>query len=110
MFRQQSRPSSRNSASGSKIRPGDTVAITCGSRRIANYPAIIAAIVDHFKQLRANPFLVPAMGSHGSGTAEGQRELLHGLGITEEIVGAEDSVLDGNRDHRPDAGRSVRLL
>ena len=74
---------------GSKIKPGDTVAITCGSRRIANYPAIIKAIVGHFKRLRANPFLVPAMGSHGSGTAECQRELLHGLGITEEIVGAE---------------------
>ena len=74
---------------GSKIKPGDTVAITCGSRRIANYPTIIKALVGHFKRLRANPFLVPAMGSHGSGTAEGQREVLRGLGITEEIVGAE---------------------
>ena len=74
---------------GSKVKPRDTVAVTCGSRRIANYATIIKAVVDHFKQLEAKPFLVPAMGCHGSGTAEGQREVLHALGITEEIIGAE---------------------
>jgi hypothetical protein len=73
----------------SKVKPGDTVAITCGSRAIANYAAIIKAIVDHFKKLKVIPFLVPAMGSHGGGTAEGQRELLHSLGITEKVTGAE---------------------
>jgi len=72
---------------GSKVKSGDTVAVTCGSRRISNYAVIIKAVVDHFKQLKAIPFLVPAMGSHGSGTAEGQREVLHTLGITEEIIG-----------------------
>ena len=74
---------------GSKVKAGDTVAITCGSRAIANYAAIIKAVADHFKKLKAIPFLVPAMGSHGGGTAEGQRKLLHSLGITEEVTGAE---------------------
>lgn len=72
---------------GRRVRPGDTVAITCGARRIANYPAIIKAIVDHFKGLGAGPFLVPAMGSHGA-TAHGQREVLRLMGITPETTGA----------------------
>jgi hypothetical protein len=72
----------------SKVKPGDTVAVACAGRQIANYPAIVKAVVDHFKRRDSNPFLVPAMGSDG-GTAEGQRGLLHDLGITEEIVGSE---------------------
>ena len=71
------------------VKPGDTVAITCGSRGIANYAVIIKAVVDHFKKLNTNPFLVPAMGSHGGGTAEGQRQMLESLGIREEVIGAE---------------------
>ena len=74
---------------GSRVKPGATVAVACGGHRIANYAAIITAVVDHFKQLKASPFLVPAMGSHGAGTAEGQREVLHALGLTEETIGAE---------------------
>ncbi len=74
---------------GRKVKAGDTVAITCGSRAIANYAVIIKAVVDHFKKLKAVPFLVTAMGGHGGGTAEGQRELLHTLGISKEITGAE---------------------
>src|SRR5690349_9445625 len=73
----------------SKIKIDETVAITCGSRGIANYTAIIKAIVDHLKKLGSKPFLIPAMGSHGGGTAEGQRELLTNLGITEDAIGAE---------------------
>src|SRR5271166_4080895 len=57
----------------SKVRPGHQVAITCGSRPIAQYPSVIKAVVDHFKHLKAKPFLVPAMGSDGASTAEGQR-------------------------------------
>ena len=74
---------------GMKVKAGDTVAIACGSRAIANYAVIIKAVVAHFRKFKAIPFLVPAMGSHGGGTAEGQRELLHTLGITEEVTGAE---------------------
>ena len=72
---------------GQKVRPGQSVAITAGSRGIANIAAIIAATVDHLKRLDANPFVVPAMGSHGGGTAEGQRQLIESYGITEEAVG-----------------------
>ena len=56
-----------------KISPGQTVAITVGSRGIANIPAITKAIVDFVRELKAEPFIVPAMGSHGGATAEGHR-------------------------------------
>lgn len=72
-----------------KVRPGQSVAVTAGSRGIANIAQITKAIVDHLKRIRAVPFVVPAMGSHGGGTAEGQREILEGYGITEDYVGAE---------------------
>ncbi len=74
---------------GRKIQPGQTVAITAGSRGIANIARIIKATVGHFRDLGAKPFIVPAMGSHGGGTAEGQRAILEGYGITPEYVGAE---------------------
>src|SRR6516162_5984624 len=60
----------------SRIKPGQSVAITAGSRGIANIATIIKAMVEHVKSLGARPFLVPAMGSHGGGTAEGQRGVL----------------------------------
>ena len=72
---------------GSKIKPGQTVAIACGSRGIANIHGIIKAIVEHIKRLGADPFIVPAMGSHGGGTAEGQRTILESYGITEAFCG-----------------------
>lgn len=72
-----------------KVKPGQTVAITAGSRGIANIAEIIKAIVGHFKGLGAVPFIVPAMGSHGGGTPEGQREIIESYGITEEFTGAE---------------------
>lgn len=67
-----------------KVQPGQTVAITAGSRGVANIKVIIKAIVDHFKGLGAKPFIVPAMGSHGGGTPEGQRQIIEDYGITEE--------------------------
>ena len=72
---------------GKKVQPGETVAITAGSRGIANIHLIIKAIVDHFKGLGAEPFIVPAMGSHGGGTAEGQTQIINDYGITEEFCG-----------------------
>ncbi len=72
-----------------KVRAGQTVAITVGSRGIANIALITKAIVDHVKSLGATPILIPAMGSHGGGTAEGQRAILEGYGATEEYTGAE---------------------
>jgi hypothetical protein len=72
---------------GRRVRPGHTVALTAGSRGIANIPLILRATADFLKKLGARPFLVPAMGSHGGGTAEGQRQILESYGITEEFVG-----------------------
>ena len=72
---------------GRKVRPGQSVALTAGSRGIANIAAITRAIVEHLSGLGAKPFIVPAMGSHGGGTAEGQRRLVESYGITEEFVG-----------------------
>jgi hypothetical protein len=71
-----------------KIKPGDSVAVTVGSRGIANLPVIIREIVDSLKKAGAQPFIVPAMGSHGGASAEGQTEVLSGLGITPESIGA----------------------
>lgn len=70
-----------------RIRPGQTVAVTVGSRGIADLPQIIRAAVAHLKRLDAKPFLVPAMGSHAGGTADGQRRLIESYGVTEESVG-----------------------
>lgn len=72
---------------GQKVRPGQSVAITAGSRGIANLAAILRAAVEHLKSLGAEPFIVPAMGSHGSGTAEGQRQVIESYGVTEAYVG-----------------------
>lgn len=72
---------------GRTIRPGHSVAITAGSRGIANIHLVIKAIVGHCQRLGAQPFIVPAMGSHGGGTAEGQRQIIEGYGITEEFCG-----------------------
>ena len=70
------------------IKPRQSVALTAGSRGIANIPLILKSVVQHLKDLGAEPFLVPAMGSHGGGVAEGQREVLESYGITEAFVGA----------------------
>lgn len=70
-----------------RIRPGHSVALTAGSRGIANIPVILAATADFLRGLGARPFVVPAMGSHGGGTAEGQRQILESYGITEAFLG-----------------------
>lgn len=70
-----------------RVRPGDKVAVACGSRGIANLSTIVRAVVEEFKSLRANPFVVPAMGSHGSATAEGQVQILAHYGITPDAIG-----------------------
>jgi len=70
-----------------KVRAGQSVAITVGSRKIAEIVPVVRAAVEHLKSLGARPFIVPAMGSHGGGTAEGQRRLVESQGITEATVG-----------------------
>ena len=70
------------------IQPGMRVAVTAGSRGIANITAILSGVIAELKASGAEPFVVPSMGSHGYATAEGQIELLASLGITESSVGA----------------------
>jgi len=72
---------------GAKVKAGDSVAITGGSRGVANIDIIIKTIADELKKLGAAPFVFPAMGSHGGATAEGQIKILANLGITEETMG-----------------------
>ncbi|MBO8163602.1 MAG: DUF2088 domain-containing protein [Brevibacillus sp.] len=71
-----------------RIKPGMRVAITAGSRGIANINRIIRAAVAELKRMGAEPFIVPTMGSHGGATADGQVEVLESLGITEAFCGA----------------------
>ena len=71
-----------------RIRPGMSVAVTVGSRGIANLALIVRETVRALRKIGANPFIIPAMGSHGGGSAEGQREVLEGMGVTEEYIGA----------------------
>ncbi|MFI5339861.1 MAG: lactate racemase domain-containing protein [Candidatus Methylomirabilales bacterium] len=70
-----------------RVKPGQTVAVTAGSRGIANIDRITRAVVDELKALGLKPFIVPTMGSHGEATAEGQRKILEHYGITESAMG-----------------------
>jgi len=71
----------------SVIKPGQTVALTAGSRGVANIATIIKATVQYLQAIGAKPFVIPAMGSHGGGTAEGQLDVLSHYGITEATMG-----------------------
>jgi ribokinase len=70
-----------------RIRTGDTVCVAVGSREIANIDRIVRALLDILKAHGALPFIVPAMGSHGGATAQGQRGVLATYGVTEERMG-----------------------
>lgn len=71
-----------------RIKPGQQVAVAVGSRGVANIAAFTRTTIDAIKRAGAHPFIVPCMGSHGGATAEGQKEVLHHLGVTEEAMGA----------------------
>jgi hypothetical protein len=71
-----------------KVKKGERIALTAGSRGIKDKPRILKTIVDRLKDLGTSPFIVPCMGSHGGATAQGQIEVLESLGITEKSVGA----------------------
>ena len=71
-----------------RVKPGQSVAISVGSRGIHQIALITRTVVEEMKALGAAPFAVPAMGSHGGGTAEGQRAIIESYGVTEEYIGA----------------------
>ena len=84
VFRELDRPEIN-----ARLLPGRRIAITAGSRGIRNVALITKAVVDYVRSRGAEPFLVPAMGSHGGATAEGQREVLASYGITEGSMGCK---------------------
>jgi hypothetical protein len=71
-----------------KIQPGARIAIAVGSRGVAEIAKIVRTLVATLRRYGAEPFIVPAMGSHGGATPEGQREVLSSLGVTEEYIEA----------------------
>lgn len=72
----------------SRISRGDRVAIAVGSRGVADLPILVRETAAAVKKAGGEPFIVPAMGSHGGATAEGQVDVLLQLGVTEAAVGA----------------------
>jgi hypothetical protein len=70
----------------SDVKAGETVCIGVPSRGISSMKEVLRGVVDVLVGIAAEPFIVPAMGSHGGGTAEGQREVLAGYGISEEML------------------------
>ena len=105
VFAEMSRPEL-----GDYIKPGQRIAITSGSRGIANIGIITKAIADFVKSKGASPFIVPAMGSHGGATAEGQKAVLEGYGVTEAFTGCPilssmETVVIGKNDE----GQDVRI-
>jgi hypothetical protein len=71
-----------------QLKTGSQIAITAGSRGISNIKEVIREIVRWVKEQGACPFIIPAMGSHGGATAEGQKRVIESYGITEEYTGA----------------------
>ena len=70
------------------VYPGQSIAVTVGSRGIVNQALVVKTLVEELKKAGAQPFLIPAMGSHGGATAQGQSEILHDLGFTEDYIKA----------------------
>ncbi|MDR1440555.1 MAG: nickel-dependent lactate racemase [Clostridiales bacterium] len=86
-----------------RVRPGASIAIAVGSRGISNIALMAKTVASLVRGAGAKPFIVPAMGSHGGATAEGQRRVLEGYGVTEERVGCPvvssmDAVLLGRTE------------
>lgn len=83
-----------------RVKPGQSIAVGCGSRGVANIGLIARTVVEELRGLGARPFIFPCMGSHGAATAEGQRKVLETYGITEEATGVPiratmDTVITG---------------
>lgn len=91
----------------SRIKPGMRIAITVGSRGIANLADIVKEAVIQIKKFGAESFIIPAMGSHGAATAEGQRQIIEGYGVTEQFIKApikssmETVIIGSAPDGRP---------
>ncbi len=76
-------------AAGFNALPGQRIGITAGSRDMGGFVELLRGIADAIRFFRAEPILLPSMGSHGRATAEGQTEVLRRLGVTENSIGAQ---------------------
>ncbi|MEO8166093.1 MAG: lactate racemase domain-containing protein, partial [Betaproteobacteria bacterium] len=86
-----------------QVKSGQLIAVGCGSRGVANIAIITKCVIRELQSLGAKPFIFPAMGSHGAATAEGQRKVLEGYGISEASMGVPvkatmDTVIVGHLD------------
>lgn len=81
------RTSFRDANLSGRIAPGAKIAVGVGSRGLAELPLLVRVTIDELKAMGAEPFIVPAMGSHGGATSDGQVKLLAALGVTEESAG-----------------------
>ena len=87
---------------------GATVAVGVGSRGIHAIDAVVTAVVAALESRGFEPILIPAMGSHGGATADGQRAVLDSLGISEETAGAPiDARMDAERVHTVSVGETT---
>ncbi len=92
------------------LKPGMSIAVTVGSRGIANLPELVRTLVSEISASGAKPFIVPAMGSHGGGTAEGQVAMLEHLGVTEESAGCPiRSSMETVKVGQLDNGMEIRI-
>lgn len=91
-----------------KLYPGMRVAVTAGSRGIDNLQIIIREVVAFLKEQGAKPFVLPAMGSHGGATAEGQLAVIAEYGITEENIGCPvEATMEVKEIGKLDDGRPI---
>jgi hypothetical protein len=92
------------------LRSGAEIGLTVGSRGIRGIDTMVRAAVDVLKERRARPFILPAMGSHGGATAEGQRQLIAHFGVTEEAMGCPvRAEMDTRELGRTPAGVEARI-
>lgn len=95
---------------GATIKPGMEIGVTCGSRGVANIRFIIREICACVRERGAHPFIIPAMGSHGGASGEGQRGIIEGYGVSEEFCGAPiRSSMEVVRIGSTDDGRHVYI-
>lgn len=90
-----------------QVKKGARIAVACGSRGISNISLIAASVVKCLIEKGAEPFIIPAMGSHGGATGAGQAQVLADYGITEETMGVKvisqmDTVRIGSTGGDPD--------
>ncbi len=91
-----------------RISTGQRIAVTGGSRGIANIDKITRVVVDAVRQAGGQPFLMPAMGSHGGATAQGQKQVLASYGLSEETLGCPvEATMDTDQIGQLDDGTPI---